>query len=84
MILIWVGIQKAKCQTKLVTTFLKLKNEFSKPLESTFGWHIIKLLDIKEKKEVKFEDVKEQFKNEILLDKGKRLFTTFRMNLKIY
>ena len=54
-----------------MTTFLKLKNEFSKPLESTFGWHIIKVLDIKEKKETKFEEVKQKFKNEILLDKGK-------------
>ena len=39
--------------------YLKFKiNEFSEPLESTFGWHIVKIIDIKEKKETKFEEVK--------------------------
>ena len=47
------------------------KNEISKPIESTFGWHIVKLIDKKDKKEVTYEEVKNSFKNEILLDKGK-------------
>ena len=46
-------------------------NKYSKPLQSTFGWHIVKILDVKEKKETKFEEVEDKFKNEILLDKGK-------------
>ena len=47
------------------------KNEISKPIESTFGWHIVKLIDKKDKNEVTYEEVKNNFKNEILLDKGK-------------
>ena len=47
------------------------KNEISKPIESTFGWHIVILIDKKDKKEVTYEEVKNNFKNEILLDKGK-------------
>ena len=47
------------------------KNEISKPIESTFGWHIVKLIDKKDKNEVTYEEVKNSFKNEILLDKGK-------------
>ena len=63
---------KSEMPEEIVENVFKIsKNEFSKPLESTFGWHIVKILDIKEKKETKFEEVKEKFKNEILLDKGK-------------
>ena len=63
---------KSEMPEEIVDNVFKIKkNEFSKPLESTFGWHIIKVLDIKEKKETKFEEVKQKFKNEILLDKGK-------------
>ncbi|MAI59495.1 MAG: hypothetical protein CMM92_00560 [Rickettsiales bacterium] len=51
--------------------FTLTKNEISKPIESTFGWHIVKLIDIKKKKEVTYKEVKNSFKNEILLDKGK-------------
>ncbi len=47
------------------------KNEISKPIQSTFGWHIVKLIDKKKKNEVTYEEVKNSFKNEILLDKGK-------------
>ena len=57
---------------EIVKLVFKLKkNEFSLPLESSFGWHIIKLIDKKEKKEVLFKDVEEKFKNEILMEKGK-------------
>ncbi len=47
------------------------KNEISKPIESSFGWHIVKLIDKKDKNEITYEEVKNNFKNEILLDKGK-------------
>ena len=53
------------------TVFNLKKNEISKPIESTFGWHIIKLIDKKDKNEITYEEVKNNFKNEILLDKGK-------------
>ena len=46
-------------------------NQVSKPIKSSFGWHIVKLIDKKDRKEVKYEEVRDNFKNEILLDKGK-------------
>ncbi len=56
----------------IVDSIFKLNvGEVSSPLKSTFGWHIVKLLEKKERKEVSFNDIKEKFRNEILLDKGK-------------
>ena len=52
-------------------TFSLKKGEISKPIESSFGWHILKIIDSKERKEVSFEEVKTQFENELLLEKGK-------------
>ena len=52
-------------------TFSLKKGEISKPIESTFGWHILKIIDSKERKEVSYEEVKKQFENELLLEKGK-------------
>ena len=44
---------------EIVDNVFKIEiNKYSKPLQSSFGWHIIKILDIKEKKETKFEEVK--------------------------
>ena len=63
---------KSEMPEEIVENVFKIQiNSYSKPLQSSFGWHIIKIIDIKEKKETKFEEVKEKFKNEILLDKGK-------------
>ncbi len=52
-------------------TFSLKKGQVSKPIESSFGWHIVKIIDSKERKEVKYEEIKKQFENELLLEKGK-------------
>ncbi len=52
-------------------TFSLKKGEISKPIESSFGWHILKIIDSKKRKEVAYEEVKKQFENELLLEKGK-------------
>ena len=63
---------RSELPEEIVENVFKIKvNQYSKPLESTFGWHIVKVLEIKEKKETKFEEVQDKFKSEILLDKGK-------------
>ena len=63
---------KSEMPEEIVDDVFMIKiNKYSKPLQSTFGWHIVKILDVKEKKETKFEEVEDKFKNEILLDKGK-------------
>ena len=63
---------KNELPDEIVDAVFKLKkNEVSKPIESTFGWHIVKLIEKKDRKEVKYDEVKNSFKNEILLDKGK-------------
>ena len=57
---------------EIVDSVFKLKvDEISLPLKSSFGWHIIKLIKKKDRKEIKYDEVKEQYKNEILLEKGK-------------
>jgi peptidyl-prolyl cis-trans isomerase D len=63
---------KNELPDEIVNIVFKLeKKEVSEPVESSFGWHIIKVLDTKERKEVKYSEIHDEFKNEILLEKGK-------------
>ena len=63
---------KNELPDEIVNAVFKLKkNQISKPIKSTFGWHIVKLIEKKDRKEVTYDEVKNSFKNEILLDKGK-------------
>ena len=49
------------------------KNKITKPIQSSFGWHIFLVLDIEAKKNLpnNIEDVKNKFRNELLIEKGK-------------
>ena len=63
---------KTELPEEIVDDVFQLKkNVLSKPLKSAFGWHIFKIIEIEKKKELKFEDVKKQFENELLIEKGK-------------
>ena len=63
---------KSELPEEIVEAVFNLNlNQVSKPIKSSFGWHIVKLIDKKDRKEVKYEEVRDNFKNEILLDKGK-------------
>ena len=63
---------KSELPEEIVDDIFNLKEgEISIPLQSGFGWHIIYVSKIKDRKEVKFEEVKNKFRNEILFEKGK-------------
>lgn len=56
----------------IVDEVFKLKkNNISKPIQSIFGWHIILLIDVEDREELSFENVKKTIKKELLLEKGK-------------
>ena len=63
---------KNELPEEIVDVIFNLKaGQISKPIESTFGWHIVYVIKVKDRKEVTFEEVKEKFRNEILFEKGK-------------
>jgi peptidyl-prolyl cis-trans isomerase C len=62
---------------------LSLKpGEVSKPIKTRFGFHIIKLIDIKKGKPAKFEESREAIVRQITMEKRKKLFDKFIDRLK--
>ena len=63
---------KSELPDEIVDNIFNLsEGKISKPLKSGFGWHIIYVSKIKERKEVTYDEIKDKFRNEILFEKGK-------------
>ena len=63
---------KSELPEEIVENIFSLKEgNISKPLKSSFGWHLVYVSKIKERKEITYNEIKERFKNEILFEKGK-------------
>ena len=62
---------KSELPEEIVEAVFNLNlNQVSK-LMCVAGWHIVKLIDKKDRKEVKYEEVRDNFKMRFFLDKGK-------------
>jgi peptidyl-prolyl cis-trans isomerase C len=62
---------------------LSLKpGEVSKPVRPRFGYHVIKLIDIKKGEPAKFEESKEAIMRQITMEKRKKIFDKFVDRLK--
>ncbi len=55
----------------------------SDPIKTNFGYHIIKVTEIKQGKDVKFDDIKQNVKQDILQEKAQVLISQLRQKAKI-
>ncbi len=63
--------------------FAMKKGEISEPVKSPFGYHIIKVIDTREGKPVKFEDIKEQVKGDFQNDSISELIASLKKANKV-
>lgn len=63
--------------------FALKKGEVSKPVQSKFGWHIIKIEDRRTKPLPAYEDVKDQIVNSMVQQKGQQAAADLRGKAKI-
>ncbi len=47
------------------------KDSISQAIESSFGFHIFLTVDVEERKELSYQDVEDNFRNELLIEKAK-------------
>ncbi len=59
------------------------KNEVSQPVETKFGWHLVKIADIREAKPLSFEAVKDNIKDQLIQEKVNELNNKILNNAKI-
>ena len=59
------------------------KGELSEPVESQFGWHVIRVDEIRMTKPPSFDDVKSELLNALIREKAQKVFTELRDAAKI-
>jgi peptidyl-prolyl cis-trans isomerase C len=63
--------------------FSMSKGEISEPVKSPFGWHIIKVIEKREGKPVKFDDIKDQVKQDYQNDSINELIASLKKSNKV-
>jgi peptidyl-prolyl cis-trans isomerase C len=63
--------------------FSMSKGEISEPVKSPFGWHVIKVIDKREGKPVKFDDVKEQVRQDFQNESINNLIASLKKSNKV-
>jgi peptidyl-prolyl cis-trans isomerase C len=63
--------------------FKMKKGEISKPVKTPFGFHIIKVVDVRKGKPVKFEDVKDQVRTDFQNDSINDLIASLKKSNKV-
>lgn len=58
-------------------------NEISKPIQTKFGWHLIKVIDVRDAQSLPFEAVKESIKNQLTQDVVNKINSKITNNAKI-
>jgi peptidyl-prolyl cis-trans isomerase C len=64
------------------TAFSLKKGEVSKPVKTTYGYHLIETTDKREGSQIQFEEAKENIKNQLVKEKQKTLFESYIETLK--
>lgn len=63
--------------------FSMKKGELSEPVKSPFGWHIIKLIDTRAGKPVKFDEIKEEVKRDYQNESINELISSLKKSNKV-
>jgi parvulin-like peptidyl-prolyl isomerase len=59
------------------------KNEISSPVQTKFGWHLIKVADIRDAKALPFESVKDSIRDQLIQDKLNEINAKIIKDVKI-
>mgnify|MGYP002784354880 CR=1 FL=1 len=62
--------------------FSLAKDEVSEPLESSFGWHVVKLLDIKPEQVEPIEKVKNELRQKLIVEKSEEIVYSLSAKLE--
>ncbi|GDX36447.1 hypothetical protein LBMAG18_09580 [Alphaproteobacteria bacterium] len=59
------------------------KDEISSPIKSKFGWHVIKLTDLRDAKTLSFEESKDKIRDQLIQNKMNEINSSFVKNNEI-